>query len=118
MKTNSTHRSETDTLDHYTRQAELSGAPTAWELAQADRLTPTDLGRLAARLRSIDPPARRDARGYRIETAARFRLKPKERKQLAISLITDGVKDTQIIMWTGISRTTLWRIHQERQNGG
>ena len=118
MQSNSSHRTDTDPLEHYTRQAELSGAPVAWELAQADRLTPTDLGRLAARLRSLDPVARRDARGYRIETARRFRLKPRERKQLAISLIGDGVKDTQIVMWTGISRTTLWRVHQDRQNGG
>jgi len=118
MQTNTTQPNNTDRLERYTRQAELSGARTAWALAQGDGLSAPILGRLAARLRSLDPPARVDSRGYRIETEARFKLKSREKRALAAALIDAGVADGQIVLWSGISRSTLWRVHQDRQNGG
>jgi hypothetical protein len=105
----------TEALEHYTQLAEIHGARSAWELGSGNGLLPRELGRLAARLRAFEPATRVDARGYRVPVEPRFKLTSKEKRWLASLLIADGVDDRQIRMWTAISRSTLWRVHQDRE---
>lgn len=105
------------TVEQYVRLAQVNTPGEVWEIAKRTGLAPADLGRLAARLRSMEPPKVR-VRGYWTQ-GPRFKLRPKERRELAVSLLEAGVEDRQIRKWTGMSRTVLWRLHHEReQNGG
>jgi hypothetical protein len=98
----------------YVDQARLHGAWAAWELAVGDGLPAMRLFDLQARLRTLDPPARRDSRGYMVETEPRFALRPKERRALARRLLEEGGKlDRRTVARLGLSKATAWRVRQE-----
>jgi hypothetical protein len=107
----------------YVEQAEIHGARAVWALACQDGLSGAQLLDLQARLRSLDPPKRRattrkeratdaDLGGW-VEVEPRFQLRPKERCELALRLMVEGVADGRRVRTKlGISKATWWRIRR------
>lgn len=90
-----------------------------WEREFASgRLSALELDELAVGLRGVERSFRADDRGYRIEVEPQFRLRPRERRELAARLIAAGHERRAARLF---SRSTWWRIrrdYEQAHNGG
>ena len=92
--------------DRLIRHAQLYGVADVYETAEAERLAPEELGRLAARLRRINP---------------QWRLTREQTDRLLDGLIAVEMPDRRILEMAGISRPTLRRAHSraaDRERSG
>jgi hypothetical protein len=107
-------------VDRYVRHARRFGDPrTVFETAVRDSLSPTELGRLAARLRREKPTAEAadywsgEGRNRKRVSWPKFRLTERERHWLARDLLREGVRAKTVATYLGTSTRWVEEFHSD-----
>jgi hypothetical protein len=103
------------TLADFKRRAseERSGLRRIFEQAR-EHLRPIELVRLIAHLEEVKPVTIIDQRGHRRRVEEPFKLRPKDRRMLALALLDSGVGESRIPPLAGVSERTWRRIRADR----
>ncbi|MGI8462184.1 MAG: hypothetical protein ACR2OC_11225 [Solirubrobacterales bacterium] len=105
-------------LKHWKRSASANRCQLRWLYEQAiEHLDPVDLSRLASHLESITPITIIDKAGHRRRAEDRFKLRPKDRRDLAAALLLHGVAERKVPSLVSLSRSTWWRIRADYRAG-
>jgi hypothetical protein len=106
----------TDDVARYLRHAELfGGLRGCWEVGVRDELAPLDLGRLSLALRELGARQKPGRKKSRTDNAERFALSRKETAALVRRLIESRTEISDVLRYTGASRSTVNAVRRETE---